>query len=144
MTLIIHVSETCLVVIVFDIIVKQVLLIMPAEHLSTYRELCSALQDFTDSFFYQQIEFSCQLVMMLVCEWLWKYVCLCGYFMCVIVCVKLSKIPYAERVELLWRTTHSQSRSQRRHPHQRQSRKCLVAVGGLGDGRVCGLVGCWS
>lgn len=49
MTLII--SDTCLVYIVFDIIVQQVLLIMPAEHLSTHREACSALQDFTDSFF---------------------------------------------------------------------------------------------
>lgn len=67
-----------------------------------------------------------------------------GIFMCVSECVKLSKIPYAERVELQWRTTHSQSRSQRRRRHQRQSRKCLVAVGGLRDGWVCGLVGCWS
>lgn len=63
---------------------------------------------------------------------------LCGYFrVCVRVRVELSKKPYAERVELLWRTTHSQSRSQR----QSQSRKWLVAMGGWEvDGYVCWLV----
>lgn len=138
------ISETCLVNIVFGIIVKQVLLSIPAEHMSAHREPCLALQDLTDSCCYQQIEFPCLLVMLLECECLWEYVCVSAplwVFSCVCEGTREAVKKAIRWASWVAMANHSQPESESASEPEPQMVGCS---GWVGVGWVCVLVGCWS